>query len=234
MPHLIKADSIYNAWHNASSYVYDNGSVNNLVIDIENPCDFDNLENWIHDYNPINHNGDNIKDVINTIFPYKLYSRYPVRSELYSRYKSVYERAWSFRSWGTYFQRLISYGKHFEGNHPNQLERAITALRRNRNQKSSITFHLTDSGLDANTRPRGAPCWHYGELICHQDRSVDLVAVYRNHDYFNKALGNFIGLSKLLQFLCSESGRNPKSLIIHSIHAHYSCPVSTFENYLKV
>jgi len=65
----------------------------------------------------------------------------------------------------------------------------------------------------------GAPCWHFGEITINHDRSINLVAVYRNHDYFNKTLGNFIGLSKLLEFICSETGRAPGSLIVHSINA---------------
>ena len=234
MPHLIFATTLFNAWEQASNYLYLNGAKNNLLINIETPCDYTDLGNWLIDYNPCDHNGDNIKNVVNTIFPYKLQSRMGNRNSFFQKYESIYGRAWSHKRWGTYFQRLISYGKHFNPSHPNQIERAIVALSRPINQKSSITFHLTDSSLDANTRPRGAPCWHFGELICHPDRSVDLLAVYRNHDYFNKAFGNFIGLSKLLKFLCTESGRNPNHLIIHSVHADYGCSKSTFKNILRI
>jgi thymidylate synthase len=234
MAHLITATTLFNAWEQASTYLYTNGATNNMLIKIEDPCNYAQLNNWITGYNPADHTGDDIKNVVNTIFPYKLHSRSANRAAFFQKYESIYGRTWTRKSWGTYFQRLISYGKHFDPAHPNQLERAITALSRGRNQKSSITFHLTDSKLDANTRPRGAPCWHFGELICHNDRSVDLIAVYRNHDYFNKAFGNYIGLSKLLKFLCDESGRTPNNLLIHSVHADYGCNKSTFKTILRI
>jgi muramoyltetrapeptide carboxypeptidase LdcA involved in peptidoglycan recycling len=49
-------------------------------------------------------------------------------------------------------------------------------------------------------------------------------------DYFNKTLGNLIGLSKLLQFICIQSGRVPGKLIIHSANAYYDCNNNTLNN----
>jgi hypothetical protein len=49
--------------------------------------------------------------------------------------------------------------------------------------------------------------------------------VYRNHDYFNKALGNFIGLAKLLEFICTEAQQRPGSLVVHSIHGYSSAGI---------
>jgi hypothetical protein len=53
---------------------------------------------------------------------------------------------------------------------------------------------------------------------------LDLVVVYRNHDYFNKALGNFIALGQLLDFICVESNKEPGQLICHSVHAYFGAP----------
>jgi hypothetical protein len=50
---------------------------------------------------------------------------------------------------------------------------------------------------------------------------LELVAVYRNHDYFNKALGNFIGLSRLLGFIARETNRRPTRLVCHSVRAYF-------------
>ena len=48
---------------------------------------------------------------------------------------------------------------------------------------------------------------------------LDFVAVYRNQDFFNKALGNFIGLGQLLKFICDESNKRAGTLTCHSVHA---------------
>ena len=43
--------------------------------------------------------------------------------------------------------------------------------------------------------------------------------VYRSHDFINKALGNFVGLTRLLEFVCFHTGRRPGRLVCHSIRA---------------
>ena len=140
-------------------------------------------------------------------------------------HSTVYSKSTN-KSWGTYFQRLIAFGKGCNPDNPNQLENAINALSGKAPQKYFITFHLTASNIESNVRPLGPPCWQYGELIVNEKGEIDLIAVYRNHDYHDKALGNFIGLAKLLDFICAESGRQTGRLLIHSIHAYSSQPVS--------
>ena len=181
--------------------------------------------------NPKDYGGtDNIFDVVNTIFPYRFYERgnFPNRNDFYDYYKRVYLKGKQIhkrQSWGTYFQRLLNYSSHFkENNAVNQLENAITALSKQRARRNAIVFHLTSSNLDSNTRVLGGPCWQFGEVLwTKQNNTIDLFVVYRNHDYFNKTLGNLIGLSKLLDFLCSESGRLPGKIIVHSANAYYAC-----------
>jgi thymidylate synthase len=222
IPFLISGRNCAEVWlAGCNKLSTNNREYNNLILSIDTPCDYTNLSAWIENYNPKDHNGDSIEDVINTIFPYKLYSRSSDRFDLYKKYEKIYNKAKRIRNqkWGTYFQRLISFGKNFDTTHSNQLENAIQALQRGPNYRSAILFHLSAAHIDSNIRHRGGPCWHFGELTCNDDRSVNLVAVYRNHDYFNKCLGNLIGLSKLLEFICAESNRQPGKLIIHSVHA---------------
>lgn len=240
MIHTITATNNLQAWQQACLYLKNNGrSCFNLLLEIDNPTDFTDLNLWMTDRNPINYGGqDNIYDVVNTIFPYRFYERntFTNRENFYERYRDIYLRGKSInprQSWGTYIQRLISYSKHFNDfTAPNQIENSIIALQRNITQKSSITYHLSSSNMDiCNTRLRGAPCWHFGELLCHSNtNTVDFLVVYRNHDYFNKTLGNLIALSKLLNFLCTESGRTPGRLIVHSANAYYSCNNNSIDN----
>lgn len=240
MAHIITSNNNLDAWQQACLFLkLNHKSYFNLILEINDPTNFVDLETWINQRNPINFgSSENISDIINTIFPYRFYERnnFANRNEFYEKYINLYlkgKRIRSHQSWGTYFQRLINYSKHFEVlAATNQLENGILALSGPKTPKNSIVFHLSSAALDAsNTRLRGAPCWHFGELLCTSEtNTVDLVAVYRNHDYFNKTLGNLIGLSKLLHFICIESGRNPGKLIIHSANAYYDCNNTIINN----
>jgi hypothetical protein len=57
-----------------------------------------------------------------------------------------------------------------------------------------------------------------------RDDVIDLVAVYRNHDFLKKALGNYIGLGQLLQFIAAESDKKPGRVVCHSVHAYCDEP----------
>ena len=45
------------------------------------------------------------------------------------------------------------------------------------------------------------------------------MAVYRNHYYVQRTLGNLIGLGRLLQFIARETGFDLGTLTIQSTHA---------------
>lgn len=219
MPTIIDKRDGLSAWQAASQLILKNGPQDNLIITIQQPCDFSDLKQWILERNPKSFGGsDHIRQVINTIMPYGLAAFFNCRHDFYNKYKSVYI-AGTNRSWGTYFQRLICFDNHFRTNGPNQLENVIGALNGGSPQKHYINFHLSDISLDNNARPMGAPCWHFGEITVNADRTINLIAVYRAQDYFNKALGNFIGLSKLLEFICLHTNRKPGKLIVHAIYA---------------
>jgi thymidylate synthase len=236
MATIISGCNCFQAWQNVVNYLIGHAKNNetNIIVTIDSPTDFSDLKRWTKLYNPqlVDPESANIRQVINTIFPYALQSYFSDRRLFYSKYEAIYRKGHN-RKWGTYFQRLISFGKGFETGHINQLENAIMALRGDAPQKYFITFHLTASNIESNIRPLGGPCWQYGELTINEDNSVDLIAIYRNHDYLNKALGNFIGLAKLLEFICSESGREPGKIIIHSIHAYSSKAISKLSHLIS-
>lgn len=199
----------------------------NLITQIQSPINLD--DSWLQDYSPhaTVRGADKIRDVIDTIFPIVLHDQFPRRVDFYNAYLERHYRAMKWprnrARWGTYFERLISFGQR---NGPNQLERVIEKLinwpQRN---TTGLVFHLSSPALDT-PRTRGGPCWHFGEIIWHQNNVIDLVVVYRNHDYFNKALGNFIGLGQLLNFIATESGKTAGKLICHSVHAYSDKPLA--------
>jgi thymidylate synthase len=108
---------------------------------------------------------------------------------------------------------------HGSGNGYNQLEEAIVKLSTwNHRAEAALVLHLSSPQLD-RPQTRGGPCLQFIELLWRKDDRIDLVAVYRNHDYSQLALGNFIGLCDLLEFVARESGKHVGSVTIHSVHA---------------
>lgn len=218
---VVEADTSFSAWRAAVALVLQSGgSVHNLLTTVHQPCSIDRT--WLSEHSPHKFlsGADDVRDVANTIFPERLAARAADRSILYSLYLARHDRAQRRarnRPWGTYFERLIR----FPPTGVNQLERAIEKLQtwpmRN---TTGLVFHLSSPAVDA-PRTRGGPCWHYAEILWNADDSLDLVAVYRNHDLFNKVLGNFIGLGRLLQFIAASSGKRPGKLVCHSVHAYH-------------
>ncbi len=218
---LVEQATAFDAWQaDVEILLNHGGALHNLITTIEQPCFVD--PTWLSDRSPhmFKVGGDDIRDVANTIFPAKLAARAGDRPGLYALYLARHDRAQRLahgRPWGTYFERLIR----FPPTGVNQLERVIHKLRtwpiRN---TTGLVFHLSSPAVDA-PRTRGGPCWHYGELLWNADGTLDLVVVYRNHDFFNKVLGNFVGLGRLLQFICEQSGKQPGRLVCHSVHAYH-------------
>jgi len=82
-------------------------------------------------------------------------------------------------------------------------------------------MHISSADTDSLIKTIGNPCLQFIEILCPDRDTVSLLAVYRNHDYYRKTLGNFIGLGQLLKFICDETGRNTGTLTCHSAHAYY-------------
>jgi thymidylate synthase len=77
---------------------------------------------------------------------------------------------------------------------------------------------IFDPALDSK-RTMGQPCLAHLSFKLREDKGVMVTALYRNHYYVQRTLGNLIGLSQLLYFVARESGLTPKSLVCHSTFA---------------
>lgn len=227
MAKVITGPNALEAWRNAVRHlIAHHGEDFNLVVEIQDGTAFD--ESWLVNYSPcrIRPSLLSAKQVADTIFPEKI-QRFSVdQRDFYRRYQRAQHLMRVMRrhfprqgtSWGTYFERLIRFG---ETEHPkNQLKDVIHKMRTWKNHKAAYVFHLSSPETDKIQHMAG-PCWHFGELTHQGNNIYDLVAVYRNHDYFSKALGNFVGLGKLLEFVCTEAGKRPGRLICHSVHAYF-------------
>lgn len=225
MAHLIQASSSIDAWKHCSQRILDaeRHELDNLVVEITSSESMQEQALWAKACNPkkFHRTGDCTRHVANTLFPLGLYDACEKdRPSFYSYYERIFNAAKN-KSWGTYFQRMISFGKGFHDGQVNQLENVIGALKGGSPQRHFIHVHTTGAHIESNVRPMGAPCWQYGEFTRSRIAGqVDLVAVYRNQDYFNKAFGNFIGLIRLLDFVCANSGKSRGKLIVHAVHAY--------------
>jgi thymidylate synthase len=132
---------------------------------------------------------------------------------------------------GTYFGRMVSWpGKEAGG--VNQLKARIrklrderTSPRRTNNMQSiavsgdaEISSDVVD-GLQVysagETRTRAFPCLTHVELSLFEGH-LHAVAVYRHQYLLEKAYGNAMGLSWLLEFLAQQSGFEMGELVIHA------------------
>jgi hypothetical protein len=118
---------------------------------------------------------------------------------------------------GTYFERMVAWPgpdkKEF-----NQLDQVVRRLRSARDRghqrgheyevslampADEIAVPILAAGKDRSTR--GFPCLsHLSFSLLHG--AVNLLAVYRSHDFISRAYGNYLGLGRVLQFVGHESG----------------------------
>ncbi len=181
-----------------------------------------------------------ISTVANTIFPWALY--HPrlgsmARQHLYKMFRQGYsvERRYHANNRGTYFQRMIAWPA--KGGEVNQLENVIKRLRSELariNPFSSIyelsigepEEYIEQEGIadiqvylpGYDTRTMGFPCLSHICLTFHKGR-IDMTALYRNQYFISKAYGNYLGLSRLLRFICQEVDCEAGELVCIASHA---------------
>jgi hypothetical protein len=77
---------------------------------------------------------------------------------------------------------------------------------------------IYDPDQDSN-RYLNAPCLSHLSFKRHPDLRLSLTAMYRNHFYISRCLGNLIGLGRLQKFVADETGLTVGSLTCVSTHA---------------
>jgi thymidylate synthase len=185
-----------------------------------------------------------VSTVANTIFPEALY--YPhnpkltenkARDHLYQIYRQgnkIRQRC-PANQHGTYFNRMIDWPQ--GGKTVNQLEKIISRLQSNltRNNPLSSNYELSVGGSEAcfvqddtadiqirhpgiDTGIMGFPCLSHISLVLDKGR-LSMTALYRNQHFIRKAYGNYLGLSRLLRFICQEAGCETGELVCVASHA---------------
>jgi thymidylate synthase len=236
MSAFFTVDSATDAWLRATRFLCENGDCCGLQVEIAKPLDYevevvDALDCALNVLGRRQQKHyTTTKHVAYTIFPdglwRKIASPDPERLfDLYNKRGGCFDRLKHHRKrshhsdWGTYFQRLSSAG--FSGRETGQLKQAIVALGRPKKPAGAIHLH---TGLPSDgIRTVGGPCLQ--ALTVHAERqntgySLSACALYRNHDFFQKALGNYIGLGQLLGFLAECARLDVGKLYVTSGHAY--------------
>jgi thymidylate synthase len=235
-PTLISGKTFQEAWIKAANYLKDNNwDVWNLVVQISDPTSYDKLiHNTFKDF-AVDNDRISPKGVAYTIFPHKLYNRVKCANKLYSAYMDkiyTWTRKRKHKGWGTYFQRMIAYPGQKEP--INQLANIIDAINnRDRISRASYTIVIEKPGGET-IRPLGAPCLNYIAVQIESDsNAISLLCVYRNHDFFERAYGNYWGMCNLLCFIANETKLAPGSVTCISSHAYINGSITNFKAFLE-
>lgn len=237
-PVLVVRESFQEAWIDVAKILCERGwNIQNLMVSIQKP---EMLDNALHEsFVAFADNNDLIKpkDVAYTIFPHKLYDHCGNATKLFSQYNKpngMYDRLRKrpHRGWGTYFRRMTHY-KTFDIIQ-NQLDNIIKAINdRDRVCKAAYTIVIEHPGGET-VRPLGAPCLNYLAVQLDPDtQKMGLLAVYRNHDFFERAYGNYWGLCNLLKFMARETHFEPGALTCVSSHAYINKSKREFKGFVQ-
>jgi len=224
-PVSIVSDDFQNAWLNAVRRLMNScWELRNLVVQVRNPHA---LEQSLHDEVEAFAKAQGIlrpKQVAYTIFPHKLYERKGDATRLFAAYnntRGMFDRVKT--GWGTYFRRMTNYET--RKGPVNQLENIIRAIRGRENLSRAAYTVLIQVPGGETVRPLGGPCLNYIAIQAepaqrHRRLMIGLLAVYRNHDFLERAYGNYWGLCNLLMFLAREVRATPGPLTCVSSHAY--------------
>jgi hypothetical protein len=163
-----------------------------------------------------------VKTVANTIFPQATYEDhgYPDFYKVYT--EKVFPRLKrSPRDWGRYFERMIAFPT--DGGPDNLLDKMVRKMKRHVEggspYRNIYELPIYNPVKDAEGSPRGGQCLSFMSFKLDRERRLMLSAVYRNHYYTEKLLGNIIGLGRLMQFVADQAKVTVGELSILSTHA---------------
>lgn len=168
-----------------------------------------------------------LETVANTIFPSGLYYRYGAPAFFDVFRDNVLKKVRRNERWsGYYFERMMQYPVP-AGEPPNQLWNIVERIR-NEHVRALNKFELSlfDPARDVDNSPYGGQCLSFlsFKIVPGTEKTLALTAMYRNHFYVEKLLGNLIGLGRLMAFVARETGLRVGALTVVSTHAEIDHP----------
>lgn len=178
---------------------------------------------WFRRYNPgsVIAGAPNYRTIARMLFPAPMLTSSlprPVRYEQeLRRFQNLRRAGMRFSNWSsTYFERLTN----FPATQQNQLETIIQKLRSWPVRPRAALYAHIESPSTTKLRTRGGPCLQYIQVGFDAGAGLNLTALYRSHDYVEKAFGNFVGLTRCLRFLCQEADKPIGKVRCISINPH--------------
>jgi thymidylate synthase len=216
-------------WLAAATAVQESGNeAYNVVIDIADPLGETATDVAIIrevDAFLRGHRRNTLSGVANTIFPQSTLNRHGPEA-FYGVYRdTVLPRTKQMtRDWGRYFDRLTTWKK-LEGSQVrtiNPLDDLVrfmkTQVESGRTYRNVFEMTIYDPTRDAG-KVANRQCLSFLSFKLTGDNQLLLTVLYRNHAYIARALGNFIGLGRLMAFVANETGASMGSLTCISTHA---------------
>ncbi len=168
-----------------------------------------------------------VETVANTIFPARLYYRYGAPAFFDVFRDKVLAKVRRNERWsGYYFERMIQYPVP-AGEPPNQLWSIVERIRDEQVRAlNKFELSLFDPVRDVDNSPYGGQCLSFlsFKVVPGARKTLTLSAVYRNHFYIEKLLGNLIGLGRLMAFVARETDLQVGALTVMSTHAEIDQP----------
>ena len=222
------------AWFAAVQFVDCQGGheAHNVLIDVDDPtagASFaDPIVSEVEAF--LGESGKSLVCIANTIFPDALYRRHGAPAFMDEFQEKVLPKVRRSRRWsGYYFERMTAYPMH--GEEPLDQLWSIVERIRDKGNKSLNKFELSlfDPERDIDNSPYGGQCLSFlsFKLLPGAEKKLTLTALYRNHYYIQKLLGNLIGLGRLMIFVAKESGVGVGPLTVISTHAYIDSPKSS-------
>jgi thymidylate synthase len=205
----------------------------NVLLEIAEPWDDDpeseRIESTVDKFLRSNDVGG-LHTVAETIFPGWLYRKYGADGvyEIYPDQVYPEIKPHPQITWGTYAYRLVR--RHRPGKSViNPLKQCVDKMRSEiAGSRRRCCYELTtyDPIADGGRR-LGGPCLSHVSLKIGPNDVILLTALYRNHYYIERTLGNLLGLARLQQFVADQVGLKPGPLVCHSTfakldHDHWS------------
>jgi len=235
MVELCQAKSRAEAWLQAAGRLLEAPDLElyNLIVEIEKPCVINpkdkEIEDWLNQHLK-QKKLYTINTVAETIFPASEYKRYQEDGVFNVYPDRVFPtlRKWGANNRGTYAMRILR-GINSKGEKTRPLENVIDQLKKQtapngRGIRMCYEIALSqpcDISISQNDRNvKAFPCLSHLSFKLSKDRKVvHLTALYRSQYYFEKALGNFLGLARLLSFVAKQVGLEPGSIVCHATYA---------------
>ena len=230
------------AWLEATKSVekLQNHEANNVIVDIQKPLlerpEDIQIVKSVDEFLKTSEKLMPLQSIANTIFPQALYQKHG-SPEFYDAYQKVYKRIMKQRGqWGRYFHRMTCCTT-MNGTEINPLQNIVEKLRNIVDGDSKKYKNIYELAVHAPTlsittynpvkdasRVMNRQCLSFLSFKLDGSNRLNLTAMYRNHYYVGRLLGNLIGLARLMAFIGQEASVEIGQLTIVSTHAKVETP----------